>query len=91
MHDLRLMRDDIYYGYCIAMFQKTWPFKKSFDIHVLHVVESGIQRYWETQVCKSCFKLHAYTILSNAKARARAPNNLRSTLSSVSLLCILVD
>lgn len=53
MNDLRLMRDDIYYGYCIAMLYKTWPFKSSFDIHVLHVVESGIQRYWELQVCEN--------------------------------------
>lgn len=68
MNDLRLMRDDIYYGYCIAMFYKTWPLKKSFDIHVLHVVESGIQRYWETQVCKSGLKPQPNTTLPNVRA-----------------------
>lgn len=50
---LRLMRYDIYWGYCVAMFYKTWPFKTVFDLHVLHVIESGIQQYWELGVCYS--------------------------------------
>lgn len=44
------MREDLYYEYCVAMFYKTWPFKTVFDLLVLHVVESGIQKYWELQV-----------------------------------------
>lgn len=47
---LRLMRYDIYWGHCVAMFYKTWPFKAMFDLHVLHVIESGIQKYWELTV-----------------------------------------
>lgn len=44
------MQNDIYHEYCVAMSYKTWPFKTSFDLHILHVAESGIQKYWELQV-----------------------------------------
>nr|QGW45449.1 ionotropic receptor 41a [Bradysia odoriphaga] len=47
LNNLRLMRYDIYWGHCVAMFYKTWPFKSVFDLHVLHVIESGIQKFWE--------------------------------------------
>lgn len=47
---LRLMHYDIYFEYCYAMFYKTWPLKSAFDLLVLHVVESGMQKYWELQV-----------------------------------------
>lgn len=44
------MHADLYYEYCVAMVYKTWPFKTVFDMMILHVVESGIQQYWELQV-----------------------------------------
>lgn len=47
---LRLMHYDIYFEYCVAFFYKTWPFKSVFDLLVLHIVESGIQKYWELMV-----------------------------------------
>lgn len=47
---LQLMNEDLYFEYVVAMFYKTWPFKSIFDRFVLHVVESGIQKYWELQV-----------------------------------------
>lgn len=50
LKNLRLMQYDIYHEYCVAMSYKTWPFKTSFDLHVLRVAESGIQKYWELQV-----------------------------------------
>lgn len=46
----QLMLDDIYFEYCVAMSYKTWPFKRSFDLFALRVLESGIQRFWELQV-----------------------------------------
>lgn len=51
------MRNDIYWGHCVAMFYKTWPFKTMFDLHVLHVIESGIQQFWELGVCYHNFNL----------------------------------
>lgn len=47
---LQIMYKDLYYEYCVAMSYKTWPFKGVFDLLILHVAESGIQKYWELQV-----------------------------------------
>lgn len=47
---LRIMHYDIYYDFCVTMSYKTWPFKTVFDLHVMHVFESGIQKYWELMV-----------------------------------------
>lgn len=44
------MREDIYYEYCLAMSYKTWPLKTNFDLFVLYVAQSGIQKYIELQV-----------------------------------------
>lgn len=58
---LRLMHYDIYFEYCVAMFHKTWPFKSVFDLLVLNIVESGIQKYWELMV--KCFRMNVLTSL----------------------------
>lgn len=50
LNNLQLMPNDIYYEYCVAMSYKTWPFKSIFDLLVLRVAETGIQKYWELQV-----------------------------------------
>lgn len=47
---LQLMHNDIYFEYCVAMSYKTWPFKTKLDLFILHVAESGIQKYWELKV-----------------------------------------
>lgn len=47
---LQLMLNDMYFEYCVLMFSKTWPMKTAYDLLVLHVAESGIQKYWELQV-----------------------------------------
>lgn len=47
---LRIMRDDVYYGYTVAMSYKTWTMNNVFHMFIMHVFESGIQRYWELEV-----------------------------------------
>lgn len=50
MNSLRIMHYELYYAIIVAMSYKTWPFKTVFDLHILHVFESGIQKYWEFMV-----------------------------------------
>lgn len=50
VNNLRLMHYDVYYDYAVAYSYRTWPFRTAFDLHVLHVFESGIQKYWELMV-----------------------------------------
>lgn len=47
---LRLMPNDIYYEYCVAMSYKTWPLKSQLDLFILRIFESGIQGVWESDV-----------------------------------------
>lgn len=54
---LQLMYKDLYYEYCVAMSYKTWPFKSVFDLLILHVAESGMQKYWELQVINQSISL----------------------------------
>lgn len=50
MNFLQIMHGDVYFDYCVAMCWKTWPFKPVFDSMVLRIWQSGIQKYWESQV-----------------------------------------
>lgn len=59
---LQLMYKDLYYEYCVAMMYKTWPFKTAFDLLVLHVAESGIQKYWEQQVSNEMYNVPSLNI-----------------------------
>lgn len=60
---LQLMYNDLYFEYCVSMFYKTWPMKSYYDLLVLHVAESGIQKYWELQVNKTKTTLKQMDIL----------------------------
>lgn len=46
----QIMIEDIYWEYCVAMSYKTWSLMPSFDLLVMQVAESGIQKYWELMV-----------------------------------------
>lgn len=70
---LQLMRQDIYYEYCVGMSYKTWPFKSMMDLLILRIAESGIQKYWELQVI--------YFYFSYSMPHAVFPNSHSQTIS----------
>uniref|UniRef100_A0A182N544 Ionotropic glutamate receptor C-terminal domain-containing protein n=1 Tax=Anopheles dirus TaxID=7168 RepID=A0A182N544_9DIPT len=45
-----IMLEDIYWENCVAMGTKTWPLMNELDELTLVIFQSGIQRYWESQV-----------------------------------------
>lgn len=60
LNHLQIMLTDLYYEYCVAMSYKTWPFKTDFDLLVLNVAASGIQKYWELQVLQFTFDYNVF-------------------------------
>ncbi|XP_059608153.1 uncharacterized protein LOC132255993 [Phlebotomus argentipes] len=52
LDDYQIMVQDIYWEYCVVMSYKTWSLLPMFDDLVLHVAESGIQKYWELLVAQ---------------------------------------
>lgn len=50
IENYQIMKEDIYWEYCLAMSVKTWPLLPQFDDLVLRVAQSGIQKYWELKV-----------------------------------------
>lgn len=45
------MPNDIYYEYALAVTHKTWALRPDLDALILRIAETGIQQYWELQVC----------------------------------------
>ncbi|XP_055694767.1 uncharacterized protein LOC129796671 [Lutzomyia longipalpis] len=50
LDNYQIMIEDIYWEYCIAMSYKTWSLMPKFDLLVMEVAQSGIQKYWELVV-----------------------------------------
>uniref|UniRef100_A0A1B0CF95 Ionotropic glutamate receptor C-terminal domain-containing protein n=1 Tax=Lutzomyia longipalpis TaxID=7200 RepID=A0A1B0CF95_LUTLO len=47
LDNYQIMIEDIYWEYCVAMSYKTWSLMPNFDLLVMEVAQSGIQKYWE--------------------------------------------
>lgn len=46
MKALRVMREDIYFEYCLYATRTGWYMKNHLDEFILYVQQSGIQKYW---------------------------------------------
>lgn len=50
MEKMRVMRENIFYGPCIAALVRSWYLKDEFNDFVMRVDEVGLQRYWMMDV-----------------------------------------